>query len=577
VRDDTGTIVRWIGSSTDIDDQKRAERTSRFIAAASRALATLVDYQTALHRVAELAVPDFADWCAVDIAEENGTLQRLALCHADPGTIQLAFDLERRYPPRRDPGIGAQHVLRTGQPEMMTEIPDAVLEQAACDPEHLAAIRTLGLRSYISVPLLGGGRPIGVITFIVTDDSGRRYEAHDLAVAQELAFRAGIAIENARLYSDLQQAAQQKDEFLAVLAHELRNPLAPIRTALQLIAVAGDDAARRSRACTIMDRQLRQMVRLVDDLLDVSRITRGRIELQKQPTELAAVLQNAIETSRPMIEGNGHELTVTFPRDPVVIDADPTRLAQVFSNLLNNAARYTPRGGQIVVAVDAAPAGAIVRVRDTGIGVPQDALPRIFDMFVQVDRSFERSSSGLGIGLTLVKRLVEMHGGTVDAHSDGPGTGTEFVVRLPTIAGEQRMPGDDRAQAPMTTPARPRRILVADDNEDAAECLADALRLMGHDVRTVHDGASAVDVAAAHDAELILLDLGMPQMDGYQAARRIRALLGDQVLIVAVTGWGQAEDQRRSQEAGFDRHLIKPIDISEVGTLLDALPADADT
>jgi PAS domain S-box-containing protein len=572
VRDETGAVVRWIGSSTDIDDQKRAERTSRFIAAASRTLATLVDYQTALQRVAELAVPDFADWCAVDMAEENGCLRRLALCHADPGKVQLAFDLERRYPPRQPSEQGAQRVLKTGQPEMTPEIPDALIEQVAHDAEHLAAIRTLGLRSYISVPLIGGGRTIGVITFIATDDSGRRYDEQDLSVAQELAYRAGIAIENARLYSDLQQAARQKDEFLAVLAHELRNPLAPIRTALQLVAVAGDDAARRNRACTVMDRQLRHMVRLVDDLLDVSRITRGRIELQKQPAELAAILQNAIETSRPTIEGNGHELTVTFPRDPVVVHADPTRLAQVFSNLLNNAAKYTPRGGHIVVAAESTDGGVAVRVQDSGIGIPEEMLDHVFDMFVQVDRSFERSSGGLGIGLTLVKRLVEMHGGTVEARSEGPGAGTEFVVRLPTVACDAKHE-TERAHGRLPIPAASRRVLVADDNEDAAECLADALRLMGHDVLTVRDGLSAVEAVDTRRPDLVFLDLGMPRMDGYEAARRIRALRGNQVTIVAVTGWGQSEDQRRSQEAGFDRHLIKPIDISDVATLIEALPA----
>jgi PAS domain S-box-containing protein len=573
VRDDNGKVLRWIGSATDIDDQKRAERTSRFIAAASRTLATLVDYQTALQRVAELAVPDFADWCAVDIAADDGRLRRLALCHADPDKVHLAFELERRYPPRQNSNRGAQHVLKTGQPEMMTEIPDSLIEQVAYDAAHLAAIRTLGLRSYVSVPLVGAGRTIGVITFIATDDSGRRYDEHDLAVAQELAYRAGIAIENARLYSDLQQADRHKDEFLAVLAHELRNPLAPLRTALQLIEVAGDDAVRRNRASTVMDRQLRHMVRLVDDLLDVSRITRGRIELQKQPIELAAILQNAIETSRPMIEGNGHQLTVTFPPDPLVVNADPTRIAQVFSNLLNNAAKYTPRGGHITLAAEADGANATIRVRDSGIGIPREMLARVFEMFVQVDRSFERSSGGLGIGLTLVKRLVEMHGGAVDAHSDGPGTGTEFVVRLPTVGIDTRLEAEDRARAGMRPRNASRRILVADDNVDAAECLADALRLMGHEVRAVHDGMSAVEVTNEHQPELVFLDLGMPKVDGYEAARRIRAALGQHVFIVAVTGWGQEEDLRRSQNAGFDRHLIKPVDISEVATLIDAWPA----
>ncbi len=575
VHDEQGTLVRWVGASTNIDEQKRAERTSRFIAEASRMMATLVDYNTALERVAHLAVPDFADWCAVDMVDGPGTLRRLALCHSDPAKIELAFDLERRYPPRRDAPHGVYEVLRTGQSELMSEISDDLLARAAYDADHLEAIRTLGLRSYIAVPLRAGGRPVGVVTFIATDDSGRRYEAQDLTIAEELAHRASIAIENARLYSELQEAARQKDEFLAVLAHELRNPLAPIRTALQLVQVAGDDAARRTRACSVMDRQLHQLVRLVDDLLDVSRITRGLIELQKQPSELATMLQNAIETSRPTIEMNAHELTVTFPREPITIDADATRIAQVFSNLLNNAAKYTPRGGHISVSAEFDGEAATICVRDTGIGIPPEMLTRVFEMFVQVDRSFEKTSGGLGIGLTLVKRLVEMHGGTVQARSAGTGTGSEFVVCLPARVGTRSL-GDERSEpmASMATGKR-RRILVADDNHDAAECLAEALRLMGHEVQTVADGAAAVSLAEADCPDVVLMDLGMPRMDGYEAARRIRSRFGHTVLLVAVSGWGQAEDQRRSRDAGFDRHLVKPVDISDVLALTEALPVRA--
>ncbi len=573
IADQRGTIVRWVGSSTNIEEQKRAERTSRFMAEASRTVSTLVDYNTALKTVAQLAVPDFADWCAVDMVETSGIVRRLALCHSDPAKVELAFALERRYPARRDAPHGVYEVLRTGRSEIMADIPDRLIEQAAYDAEHLDAIRTLGLRSYIAVPLRAAGRPIGVITFIATDASGRRYDARDLSTAEELADRASIAIENARLYSELQDAARHKDEFLAVLAHELRNPVAPLRTALQLLEVAGDDVARRARACGVMGRQLHQLVRLVDDLLDVSRITRGRIELKKQPVELATILQNAIETSRPMIEANGHQLTVTFPREPIVVDADATRLAQVFANLLNNAAKYTPRGGHIDLAAECDRAVATVRVGDTGTGIPPEMLTRVFDMFVQVDRSFEKTSGGLGIGLTLVKRLVEMHGGTVEARSDGDNKGSEFVVSLPVVSNTRQVVDEPRAAVATVPLSSRRRILVADDNEDAAECLAEALRLIGHDVRTVHDGVAAVSTAEAIRPDIVLLDLGMPRMDGYEAAKRIREQLGPAAVIVAVTGWGQQEDQRRSRAAGFDRHLIKPIDISDVVALTDAISA----
>ena len=409
-----GSVARWFGTCTDIDDQKRAEQASRFLAEASRTLSTLVDYSTALETVATLAVPDFADWCAVDVVEDDGTLRRLS-------------------PSRPADLYGPRPVLESGQPELLTDITDEMLVESARDQTHLQLLRRAELKSSITVPLRAGTEVVGVLTFL-TADSGRRYQESDLVLAQELAYRAGIAIENARLYSDARDADRQKDEFLAVLAHELRNPLAPIRTALQLIRMAPDDPARRERACEVMDRQLMHMVRLVDDLLDVSRITRGKIELRMEREDLAAVVHRAVETSRPMIEGAGHSLSVSLPATPIFVQADATRLAQVFSNLLNNAAKYTPAGGTIWISAEPDDATAVVRVRDSGEGIPADMLTRIFEMFSQVDRSVEKAHGGLGIGLTLAKRLVELHDGAIEAVSEGPGAGSEFVVRLPMFS-----------------------------------------------------------------------------------------------------------------------------------------------
>ncbi len=322
-----------------------------------------------------------------------------------------------------------------------------------------------------------------------------------------------------------------------------------------------------------MDRQLHQMVRLVDDLLDISRITRGTMELQREATELAPVIYDAVETSRPAIEDAGHELTVTVPSGPIPLEADPTRLAQVFANLLNNAAKYTPRGGRISLSAGTERSTAVVRVRDTGIGIPAHMLTRIFDMFTQVDRSLEKTHGGLGIGLTLVRRLVEMHGGTVEARSDGPGRGSEFVVTLPTRVGEEPaealLASADGQQARLT---RGRRILVVDDNRDAADCLAEVLKLRGHEAHTAHDGVVALEMAEALRPDAVLLDLGMPRLSGYDAAARLRERLGPQVLLVAVTGWGNEEHRRRSQEAGFDHHLVKPIDLAALQVLLERPP-----
>jgi CheY-like chemotaxis protein/nitrogen-specific signal transduction histidine kinase len=368
----------------------------------------------------------------------------------------------------------------------------------------------------------------------------------------------------------LKEADRRKDEFLAMLAHELRNPLAPIRTALEVERQPGADHAAVARARDTMARQLSNMVRLIDDLLDVSRITKGKVELRRERVELAAVLGTAIETSRPLIEVGRHELVTTLPTTPVWLDADPTRLAQVVSNLLNNAAKYTPEGGRIRLsaAVASGPAGKWVEIRvaDNGTGIPPDVLPRMWDMFAQADRTIGRSQGGLGIGLTLVKWLVELHGGAVDAWSGGHGQGSEFVVRLPVIESTDLPRDNTTAKA---QPRATRRILVVDDNVDGRETMAMLLEMSGHEVRTAEDGHSALRVAEEFRPDVILLDIGLPGMDGYQVAQRIRANPElRHVRLIALTGWGQDSDRERSQNAGFDLHLVKPVDPAALSRVL---------
>ena len=361
----------------------------------------------------------------------------------------------------------------------------------------------------------------------------------------------------------LRDADRRKDEFIALLAHELRNPLAPIRIGLQVVRLS-PEPAERERAEAMMDRQLGHLVRLIDDLLDVSRLNRNKMELRRSRILLADALGGAIETARPAIDAAGHALVVDVPDDPVVLDADLTRLAQVFANLLTNSAKYTPPGGRIRLAVRPDGNRVAVTVHDTGIGIPADALPHVFDMFSQVDRSLEWPTGGLGIGLALVKGLVEMHGGTVTAASDGPGQGSEFTVRLPVVTEPRPdAPASQNAEAP--SPEAGRRVLVADDNRDAAVSLADMLRLIGHEVALAHDGAEAVERAEAFRPDVILMDLGMPRLNGLDATRRIRAQpWGRDVAIVALTGWGQEGDRARSREAGCDRHLVKPVSLVDL-------------
>jgi PAS domain S-box-containing protein len=366
---------------------------------------------------------------------------------------------------------------------------------------------------------------------------------------------------------ELAKANRHKDEFLATLAHELRNPLAPIRNAVQYLGMDGLTETDVRTARDVIVRQVKTMVRLIDDLLDLSRLSRNKLDIRKQRIELATVVDSAVESSRPLIEQCGHELTVSLPPQPLHLDADPVRLAQVFMNLLNNAAKYTKRGGHIWLTAERQGSDIVVSVRDNGIGIPANMLTSIFDMFTQVDRSLERSQGGLGIGLTLVRRLLDMHDGSIEAHSNGPDEGSEFVVRLPLIQPSLEPPpiGD----GPRATALSGCRILVVDDNKDSADSLKMLLRLKGNDIRTAYDGLEAGEVAETFRPELVLLDIGLPKLNGYEVARRIRQQpWGRDVVLVALTGWGQDEDKRRSQEAGFNFHIVKPVELAALEEVL---------
>jgi len=352
----------------------------------------------------------------------------------------------------------------------------------------------------------------------------------------------------------LREADRRKDEFLATLSHELRNPLAPIRAALEVMRLGREDPVLIEKARVTMERQLHQLVRLTDDLLDVSRITQDKVDLKREPIDLRQVIQSAVEAMRPLITDRGHDLHVDMPEDPLYADADFTRIAQAFSNLLSNAAKYTDRGGRISISAATEHGAAVVHVRDTGIGIPREMLSRIFDMFTQLKAERDRTTSGLGVGLSLARRLVELHGGSVDAHSEGPGRGSDFVIRLPMVpAAPAAQPRPVRS-----VPAGACRVLIAEDNVDAAEMMRVMLSFGGHDVKVATDGVQAVAIAETTRPDIAFIDIGMPRMDGYEAARRIRRVLGSQIVLVALTGWGQEQDKERARDAGFDHHLTKP-------------------
>ncbi|MCY1071577.1 response regulator [Nannocystis sp. RBIL2] len=373
-------------------------------------------------------------------------------------------------------------------------------------------------------------------------------------------------------HEQLREADRQKDEFLAMLAHELRNPLAPIHSAVELMGVKEIEDPEIRWCRDVIERQTEQLHRLVDDLLDVSRITQGKIKLQSAPLEVAAVISRALETTRPLIDARRHQIAVSAPDDPIWIEGDRTRLTQVVGNLLNNAAKYTPEGGQIRLTVELAGPDALVliRVADSGTGISGEMLPKVFELFTQVDRTVHQAQGGLGIGLALVRRLVELHGGSVAAHSEGPGKGSEFTVKLPLLRREtaaEPAPATQAAPAPSPTA---RKVLVVDDNVDAALSLAGLLKVSGNIVETAYDGLQGIDAADRFRPEVIFLDLGMPKLDGFGAASWIRSQpWAEDVLLIAVTGWGQEDVRTRTQQSGFDAHLVKPVNFAKLSRLMD--------
>ena len=435
----------------------------------------------------------------------------------------------------------------------------------------------LPVRSYLAVPVISrSGEVLGGL-FFGHEQTAVFTERAERVVAG-IAAQAAIAMDNARLYraeqetaAKLRDADRRKDEFLATLAHELRNPLAPIRTGLHLLRITqpGSDSAEQARA--MMERQLGHLVRLVDDLLELSRISRGKIDLRRAPIELAAVVLSAVETSRPAIEAARHQLDIGLPARPLIVDADFVRIAQVIANLLNNAAKYTDPGGHIALSVRAEAGDAVISIRDDGVGIPAELLPRVFDMFAQVDRNLDRAQGGLGIGLALAKSLVEMHGGTIEARSDGPGRGSEFIVRLPASEAAPRpAAGDAPFFASLKPAARRRRVLVVDDNVDAAEALGLLLGEMGCEVHIAHGGAAAIEAARAHPPQLVLLDISMPGLDGYGVVRRLRQELAfADVPFIAITGLGRDEDREKARAAGFNEHLVKPVEPEALRQLLE--------
>jgi PAS domain S-box-containing protein len=743
---DDGTPARFMGVNSDIHDRKLAELRQGLLAEAGRILGSSLDYEVTLSQVTNLVVPQFSDWCSLDLLGDAGHVIRIAVVHRDPAKVELAKLYRRRYPLRPDDRTGLMAVLNSGKPILHREITDEQLARAAHEPGQLEMLRALAVKSFIIVPMIARGRILGGLT-LAFSESTRSFGDDDLRLAEELASRAALAVDNAKLFSEAQEAAmrreealqlhrslqeqltllveasgslsaslelpsvldavlqlssrliaadacavwrsepvsgrwaiahssglserfaeatiqagpenvsaaetmiveedvmtellparlrkaceiegirsllyvplkvrgkttgslgfyyrqphkfsevelrvatalanlagsaigiaelydelkqsdRRKDEFLAMLAHELRNPLSAIASGAMLLHRPEIDEPGREWATAVITRQVKHLARLMDDLLDVSRVSRGKIDLKRQRIELAPIIHQAAQTTQAVFSERKHHLSVSLEPTGLHLDADPIRLEQIIVNLLENAAKYTESGGNVWLTVRRDGDHVAISVKDNGIGIPPEQLPRMFELFAQGNPSLARSEGGLGIGLTLVKLLAELHGGHATANSEGPGKGSEFVVRLPA-AKSQPSPPQEPGKSATTSHTSSRKILIIDDNVDTARGLARLLQLIGHDMKTAHTGPEGIDAARDFHPDVVLLDIGLPGMDGYEVARRLRAdreLAG--VRIVAITGYGQDEDRKRSTSAGIDYHLVKPIDHQTLVTLL---------
>ena len=548
-----------------------ADERLALLALAGEVFARSLDRRETLDAIARTVVPRIADWCRVDLLDEQGALQRAVTHHSDPARSAYGQELVNKL--RAAPGtVGSMSwAVETSRSHLAHFDPPLAYDHLR-DRDLLSFASAIGMRAYYVVPLIARGRTLGALAALQAE-SGRAFTGDDCAMLDELGQRAALALDNARLYAEAEAARREaeranrtKDEFLGILGHELRNPLAPIVMALHLMRMnPGSDTATQRE---IIERQVTHLSRLVDDLLDVSRITQGKVELRREHVDLRHVIDKALELTLPVFERRERGVVLDLPPTPHVVWGDEVRLAQVLSNLLINAARFTQDPGEIRLRLDTDNGQARVEVGDEGVGIDAELMPHVFDLFVQGKQSIDRGAGGLGLGLAIVKTLVRMHGGNVEARSEGVGRGSTFTVRLPLVA---------RTEEPLVAPAelaaavrREGRILVVDDNRDAADSLGAMLEAYGYDVVTAYDGDEAMETLRTFSPGAAILDIGLPGMDGYALAGKIAQTLGEnRPRLVALTGYGARHDRARALDAGFDDHLVKPVDPAHLMRVLD--------
>jgi PAS domain S-box-containing protein len=602
IRDGSGRIVGASKIARDISEQKRAEREllrvyeeqrrareaadhareqSSFLADASAVLAASLDYGETLKAVAQLAVPTIADWCAVDMVNDHGARQRIAIAHVDPSKVALVQRLEDDYPARADDPRGVQTVIRSGKPVVVSRITADLVDQAARDDAHRALLHELHLTSYMCVPMMARGKPFGALT-LISAESGREYHEDDLPFARELAARASFAIENARAYARATEASRLKDEFLATLSHELRTPLNAVLGYARLLRLGTLGPEKSGPALDAVERNATSLKQIIDDVLDVSRIVAGRMRLNVQPVELPIILENSVATLMPAADAKGVRVETVLESQPPPIAGDPDRLHQVVWNLLSNAIKFTPRGGKVQMRLACVNSHVEITVSDTGIGISPDFLPLVFERFRQADATFSREQGGLGLGLAIARQLTELHGGRITVASPGIGKGTTFTVQLP-LSIINPAESDLLAQHPRsdqqipTLSSAPRldgiHVLAVDDQADSLNLLCRVLEDAGAAVMTSVSGPAALDAIRTHHPDVLLADIGMPGMDGLQLIRALRQM--DEPFrstpAAALTAYARAQDRVASLASGFQMHLVKPIDPLELVVAVSTL------
>lgn len=563
---------------------ERANRQATFLNDASATLASSLDYEATLRTVANLVVPEFADWCAVDIVDDGGTLQRLAIAHADTERVAAARAFQERYPDDPSRPEGASYVVRTGAPVLVSHVTDEMLTSRARDEEHLRAMRELAITSYISVPLTAHGRTVGALTFIVAE-SGRHYDESDLRFARDAAYRAALAVENARAYRQANAANRAKDEFLATLSHELRTPLNAVLGWSRMLRAGSLSPSKLPRALEVIERNAVAQLDLVEDLLDLSRIITGKFRLDIAPVDLGDAIDSAVEAIQPAATAKGVKVQLEIDPECCAVVGDAARLQQAVWNLLSNAIKFTPRGGSVRIAIEPVEDEQIaIEVADTGEGIDAAVLPYVFDRFRQGESGTTRTHMGLGLGLAIVRHIIELHGGRVEATSGGKGHGATFRLllpvrraELPAIAGAdvERRQGPRRGPSPMLAGLR---ALVVDDDSDARELVTELLRSRGMEVTVAGSAEEGLAALDRDVPDIILSDIAMPEVDGLEMIRRVRERStgrGGDVPAVALTAYARPEDSELSLASGFQVHLSKPVDAERLISAVVALAGRA--